>query len=272
MSELVRANKVTVKMVDEKYVAEFSRTHKKIATVEEGSTEWVRPENTTKTGERESFRLYVIEHATEYGVEWNPSDLRAPSNVRYPKYETDDLLIEDAVNMVHDQFKEMVEKCKHKLEWINIDVDEIIPMQKTSKGTPLTGLGIEDGKYKNGNWAWADIKSTLTLSYKDEEIYVQIPMELVSGQLKKPKLTITKFNELIDAELINNNLITEEELNPSKKDESKVIEDDVPVIEEPVTDDTPVVEEPVVETPVVEEPVEKPKRKYTRRVKKEEVK
>lgn len=219
MSEMVRANKVTVKVRANKgFVADFYRTHKHIGTVQSAETEWKAEDDMSKIGQRESFRAYVISHANDYGIEWNPADMRTEENKRKPVYKTDEDLIDDVIISMAQGFMELVEKCKYGTKWGGMEVDEIVPMQKTARGVDLSQLGIEDGKYKNtGNWAWADIKCAITIKYKKSEVYIPVVAQLVSGQLKKPKITITSLTEMIHDELISANLATELELNPPKE-------------------------------------------------------
>lgn len=223
MSEMVRANKVTVKVVaDEGFVADFYRTHKHIGTIQSSETEWKAEDDMSKIGQRESFRAYVITHANDYGIEWNPADMRTEENKRKPVYKTDEDLIDDVIISMAQGFMELVEKCKYGTKWGGMEVDEIVPMQKTARGVDLSQLGIENGKYKNtGNWAWADIKCAITIKYKKSEVYIPVLAQLVSGQLKKPKITITSLTEMIHDELISANLATEFELNPPKDKASK---------------------------------------------------
>lgn len=270
MSNLVRANKVTVNVVEDGYKADFYRTHKHICTVMSGDTEFKPIEGMTKSGVRELFRAHVIEHAEEFGIEWNPTDMRANNNIRKSSYPTDEDLIEDATVMILPVMKQFAESCKYPVEWRGIAHEDISSVDHTAKGTPLSTLGIIDGKYeKTGNWAWAIIGFTVTLAFKGEEIYIPIKMELVSGQLKKPKMGITLFNEAVKREIIESNLATEEELDPPKesKKKSKKSESAEEVVEEVAEE---VVEEPItVEVEVQAE--EKPKRRKSKGKKVESV-
>lgn len=222
MSELVRANKVTVNVVGEGYKADFYRTHKHICTILSEDTEFKPLDGMTKSGVRELFRAYVIEHAEEFGVDWDPSDKRAESLVRKASYPTDEDLVEDAMNMILPMMRGLAETCKYPVEWRGIAHEDISAMDHTAKGTPLDRLGILDGKYeKSGNWAWATIGFTVTLAFKGEEIYMPVRMELVSGQLKKPKMGITAFNDEVKKEILDAGLATEEELDPPKESKKK---------------------------------------------------
>lgn len=247
-TELVRANKVTVKAdANGRYVADFYRTHKQLTTVLQDDTDWEVPQDATKTGERESFRQYVIKNAEKFGIDWNPKDMRSKSNIRRPRYENDDQLISDAIAMVEPDIKEIIEKCRYDIEYGGIEVDDISPMEKTSKGVPLSGLGVIDGKYeKSGNWAWANINMNATIKFKDSEVYYSFITQLVSGQLKKPKLTITAFTENIRDEIVNAGLATVDELDPPKETTDAKVEDTEAVQGNEVITDTEVTKTPEV--------------------------
>ena len=223
MENLVRANKVTVNVVDDgSYRADFYRTHKHICAINSADTAFNPVDGMTKSGVRELFRAYVIEHAEEYGVEWNPADMRADNNIRKPSYATDEELVDDAMDMILPMMRQLTDNCKYPVEWRGIAHEDISAMDTTAKGTPLSTLGIIDGKYeKSGKWAWATIGFMVTLRFKGEEIYTPIKMELVSGQLKKPKIGITLFNETIKHEILDAGLATEDELDPPKETKSK---------------------------------------------------
>lgn len=272
MADLTRANRVTVKAMNEGigYVASFYKTHKLVKEVDSVETGWEIPEGLTKTGERESFREYVIKNADGLGIEWNPADLRDQALIRRPKYDTDQALIEDAQQMIIPELRALVEKCKYPIEWGGISCDDITPLEETSKGTELASLGIVDGKYeKSGNWAWAELKMMMTFKYKSGEAYMPFKLQLVSGQLKKTGLTITKFNDIIKDEIASAGLATLAELDPPKEEKptstkAKDKEPEVQAQEQESTDEPKIEIVPKPEdTPVVQTDngEDKPKRK-----------
>lgn len=223
MTSLNRANKVTVKSnANGVFQADFYRTHKHLLTLTSPETGWVENQDATATGNRESFRLYVIENAESYGISWNPKDMRSDNNKRIAQYTNDDILSDDALAMITPEIRAMVDKCKYVLTLNAVGVDDIVPMAKTSKGTDLSALHIENGKYeKSGNWAWATIKTTATLDYYGTEIYMEFDVELVSGQLKKPKILITEFTESTRSLLADAGIMPKED---ESKEESKTDE------------------------------------------------
>ena len=163
MGNLVRANKVTVNVVESGYKADFYRTHKHICSVNSGETEFNPIDGMTKSGVRELFRAYVIEHAEDYGVEWNPADMRADNNIRKASYATDDELIDDAMAMIIPAIRQLVESCKYPVEWRCINHEDISAMEKTAKGTDLSALGIIDGKYEKSGKCYHDWKLHIVL-------------------------------------------------------------------------------------------------------------
>lgn len=226
MNELMRANKVTVKLVKEGFVADFYKTHKHITSIKSVDTDWTANEDMSKIGQRESYREYAMKNAENYGILWSPADMRSDENKRKPVYKTDNDLIDDVIISTAKNLQDLVEKCKYGVKWGGIDVDEIIPKRTTARGTNLAQLGIENGKYKNtGNWAWADIKCAITVKYKKSEIYIPVLAELVSGQLKKPKMNITTLTDMIKTELVDAGITTIEELEPPKENKKKNTED-----------------------------------------------
>lgn len=215
--KLQRANRVTINTDGEVYKADFYRTHKKLTTILSQETGWEMNAEMNKSAQREDFRQYVISHAEVFGIEWKPQDLRTDTNKRYAKYETDEMLIEDTINMLRADIESLIAKTPYEVSLQGIEVDEIVPVTHSAKGTDLTKLGVIDGKYeKSGNWAWAELAINVTMM-ANEEIYYSTKCQLVSGQLKKPHITQTAFNDSIKASLIEIGQITEE----AKEEESK---------------------------------------------------
>lgn len=243
---LLRANRVAVKANGENYVADFYKTHKAVGSIYSEHTVWEAPKDANKTATRESFRQWVIDNCEDFGIEWDPSDKRAPGNIRKAKYDSDEALIDDAMGIAIPEMRTLVDKCKYEIGWGGLEHDDIAPMTHTGSGRELSTMGIEDGKYlKSGNWAWAWIKFITNLKFKGEEFYLPVQMQLVSGQLKKVGMGITEFNNRVKTEIVNAGLATEEELDPPKESKSAKKKSDTPK-EKPVlvmdgeviTDDT----------------------------------
>lgn len=185
MSE--RANKVSVQAVESGFEARFFRTHKHVGTVGSADTQWVADAKQNRTLQREMFRMWVCEQAEAFGIAWDPADKRDESNLRAPKYSDDTTLLTDAVALVRADIEGFVSGCKIEgLTLISVDAEDIRPMTASPKGADLGKMGIIDGKYGNGNWAWATISVVAVISLGEQETYVTLECALVSGQLKKP--------------------------------------------------------------------------------------
>lgn len=239
MADLVRANRVAIRTMGEDIVAVFYRTHKLLKEINSNNTTWNAPEQAVnKLMVRENFRLWIIENAAEFGIQYDPIDRRSAENTRTPKYETDDMLIKDAESMILPEMRALMDKVTVKypdVEWAGVAHDEIVPMTKTGSGKELTSLGIVNGRYGKGegNWAWAVVKFTVTIKYRGNECYIPVQMQLVSGQLKKTGIGITDFIAKVKTEIIEAGLATAEELDPPKTKESKADKAQDTKVEEP---------------------------------------
>jgi hypothetical protein len=278
MAELMRANKVTVKTENGEFVATFHKTHTEVGRIHQSNAEDFKvDEGTNKALAREMFRQYAIDHAKDFNIEYDPVDRRA-GFVPRAQYTDDEVLAKDALNMALPIMQGFADKMaeKYPVEWKGIDAEEITitPMTETASGKNLIALGIEDGKYKSGNWAWANIAMSMTIGYSKQEVYVPFTMQLVSGQLKKCDMTITKFTEAVKMEIIAAGLATAEELDPPKEKKSKAKKS-----EEKSTEEAPA-EEKSEEKPAEEskakkseeKPASKPKRQRRSKAKKSEEK
>lgn len=202
ISDLTRANRIAVQVTATGFRADFYRTHKKLATLLSEETGWEADASMNKSALREDFRRFAIEHSADIGILWNPQDLRSEENKRIPKYENDDLLKADAVALLEQDIYQLVAKCPHGVSHISTEAETITPVYISGKGTDLTKLGVINGKYeKSGNWAWAEVEMLVTLTKGGEFIYYTTKTQLVSGQLKKPHITQTSFNEAIKVSL-----------------------------------------------------------------------
>ena len=215
MNETTRANKLTVKSMDNGHLqADFYRTHRHIMTILDSETGYQPTDDTmTKTAIREEFRKYVADHADTYGIVYDPSDRRAEQNVRKAKYATQDDVIEDAIAMITPDIETFIAKMPNAemIQGYAINIESLTPKTHTSKGSDLVLMGIEDGKYlSSGNLAWFDIEGVVTMKTATDDIYQTINLELVSGQLKKFRMTQTQWNMETRQSLVEIGLVTEE--------------------------------------------------------------
>lgn len=212
-TELVRANKLTVKVdTNGNLIADLFRTHKHIATIRVEDTGFVPDPDSTKSAIREDFRKFVAEHAADWGIDYDPTDRRTEANLRKATYKTEADVIEDAIAMVTPDIEAFIAKMPHGdlITDHTISVESLTAKTQTSKGTDLALMGIEDGKYaSNGNMAWFDIEGLVTMKCGDTEIYQTIQMELVSGQLKKFRMTQTQWNTETTKSMVEAGLVEE---------------------------------------------------------------
>lgn len=181
MRTIERANKVTINMTEEGFEAKFFRTHKHITTIQSQDTAFTQIEGLNKATQRELFRVWICQNASEYGIEWNPQDMRTEGNKMPNKYTTPELLMSTAVKLVTPDIVEWVSKKADIIELLHITEDGITPVYD-HKGK------IVEAKYGNGNWAYATVQVTATVREiaTGVESYVMMDLSLVSGQLKKP--------------------------------------------------------------------------------------
>lgn len=235
--ELTRSNRIAVQNTTTGFKADFYRTHKHLATLISEDTAWVADEAMNKSAQREDFRRFAIEHSADVGILWDPTDKRAEENKRIPKYENDEMLKEDAVKLLLDDMWALTRDCGLGVDFFTLTADLITPMTQTAKGTDLSKLGITEGKYNStGNWAWAEVEMTLTLTKDGQEIYYTTIAQLVSGQLKKPHLTKTAFTESIKESLKEAGLWQEPTKEESKVEKPK--QEEVQTEEKPKTKKT----------------------------------
>lgn len=212
-TNLIRANKLTVKADSNgNLTADFFRTHKHIATIRVEETGFVPNPDSTKSAIREDFRKFVAEYAADWGVDFDPTDRRTEANLRKATYKTEADVIEDAIAMVTPDIEAFIAKMPHGdlITDHTISVESLTAKTQTSKGTDLALMGIENGRYaSNGNLAWFDIEGLVTMKCGDTEIYQTIQMELVSGQLKKFRMTQTQWNTETTKSMVEAGLVEE---------------------------------------------------------------
>lgn len=256
-TNLVRANRIAVSVTESGFRADYYRTHKKLATMLSEESGWKADASLNKSALRESFRQFAISHSADIGIRWEPQDLRSEENKRIPKYENDDMLKADAVALLEQDIYQLVAKCPHGVSHLSTEAETIVAVTHSGKGTDLTKLGVIGGKYeRSGNWAWADVEMLVTLTKGGKEVYYTTKVQLVSGQLKKPHITQTAFNEDIKTSLQEAG-IWEDPKAPKTEAEAKVEAEIQTLTEEILAQEA--------ETPTEEAKEEAPKPKKTRK-------
>lgn len=190
----MRANRITVQTTEKGFEGRFYRTHKLLATINSEETNFKAGEGNSTTN-REMYRAYLMEHAEEFGVIWNPTQQKQAWGRKYNSYMTDEQVAEDALTLVEDAISRLADKSRYNMEIVSMDVSAV-----TAKESPLSY--VEDGKYtKSGAWCVADIEVTIMVNIGGNEMEMLYNMEMKSGQICKPKTTIAEWNEMVAREL-----------------------------------------------------------------------
>lgn len=191
---MTRANRITVQTTENGFEGRFYRTHKLLATINSEETNFKAGEGNSTTN-REMYRAYLMEHAEEFGVIWNPTQQKQAWERKYNSYMTDEQVAEDALTLVEDAISRLADKSRYDMEIVSMDVSAV-----TAKESPLSY--VEDGRYtKSGAWCVADIEVTIMVNIGGNEMEMLYNMEMKSGQICKPKTTIAEWNEMVAREL-----------------------------------------------------------------------
>lgn len=186
-----RANRVAITRTETGYQADFYKTHNKVGTFEVTDAEWQPSEDANKNKAREEFRAFAVSHAEDIEVDWKPELQQQAWDRKYWKYETDQMVEEDAIELMRWTIMDTCKKCKYDGEVTEIALDGINPV--VSKLTY-----VEDGKYaKNGNWASAQVDLDVEMVINGTPINIIWTIEMVSGQLKKIKLTKSDIDQMV---------------------------------------------------------------------------
>lgn len=204
---MMRANRVTVQAIENGYRATFYRTHKTIRQIDSMDTAWQTDADANATTNRESYRAWVCEHSTEWDIEWDSNKATQAWDRKYNRYDTDEQVAEDTITLLTDTIDRLADKCKYDMSIDSIEVTAV-----TSKESTLTY--VEDGRYtKSGAWCMADIEVTITSSILGQQMDMLYKMEMKSGQICKPKMTIADWNEMVGKEMELNGITIKQESN-----------------------------------------------------------
>ena len=200
-----RANRVSVQTIENGYRATFYRTHKTIGQIDSMDTAWQANADANSTTNRESFRAWVCEHSAEWDIEWDSSKTTQAWDRKYNTYMTDEQVSEDTITLITPALDRLAGKCKYDMSIDSIEVTAVTPKEST-----LTY--VEDGRYtKSGAWCVADIEVTITSSIVGQQMDMLYRMEMKSGQICKPKMTIAEWNEMVGKEIELNGIVIEQE-------------------------------------------------------------
>jgi hypothetical protein len=178
---LARANRVAVLPTENGFKASFFKTHKHVGDVYSDLTGWTANPDENKSAQRESFRQYVTRVSEVYGIKYDPEDRRSDENKVPAKYTSDELLSETAMKLVASDIDEWASKIP-EITYHRVEAEYIHPITMTPAGKSV------EAKYGNGNWAWAKVDIVVALTVGGQEIYATMQCDLVSGQLRKPRM------------------------------------------------------------------------------------
>ena len=195
-----RANRVVISKTETGYEATFYKTHAEVGKLMVSDAEWQHSDDANVTTARNEFRDFAIKHATDADVEWKPELQKQAWERKYSKYETDEQVGEDASTLLGLDINKVIGKAKYGSEIVGVTMTDIQPKE--------CNLGyVIDGKYeKSGCWAYGAIEMAVTLNIDNPNlgkctIDVIIGLDMVSGQIKKPHITVGKWNEMVETEL-----------------------------------------------------------------------
>ena len=193
--KMERANRITIQSNENGYEGRFYRTHKLIATIQSNNTNWQANADANSTTNREMYRAYLIEHSAEYGITYNPNQQIQAWNRKYNSYMTNEQVAEDAIELIGKAIDRLAEKSRYDMTIDTIEMTDI-----RAKESTLTY--VEYGKYvKSGTWCTADIEMTISVTVNGHGIEMVYNMEMKSGQICKPKTTISEWNEMVAKEM-----------------------------------------------------------------------
>ena len=197
MSELTRSNRITAYWQGEGIaVGVFYKTHTKIKEVHSNDADvlaagFVFPQGTeenpvTAQDKLAAFKTFLQVNASAFGMEYDPVDRRA-DEYKFPnKYNEENL---------PEYSKQMAEKavgdCLDKIQKNVID-GSLVKAGLLADGTEI-GFAMGDGQidvkesYSNGNIKYANVSYPIIISVGDANHETSINVDVVSGQLKKPR-------------------------------------------------------------------------------------
>ena len=191
-----RANRVSVQTIENGYRATFYRTHKTIGQIDSMDTAWQANADANSTTNRESFRAWVCEHSAEWDIEWDPGKATQAWDRKHNTYMTDEQVSEDTITLITPVLDRLASKGKHEM-WIDtIEVTAVVPKESNL-------AYVEDGRYtKSGAWCVADIELEIDVIIGNlPAMRMVYSIEMKSGQICKPKMTIAEWNSLVDREM-----------------------------------------------------------------------
>lgn len=237
--ELARVNKITTSFIGGGVMqASFYKTHSKLGSVKSDDEKVAElgyqplvageGEEITSSQRLAHFKEFIQSNAVQFGYTYDPVDRRTDGN-KFPSKYDKVTFAETAIRVVTDKLAEIVEK-------LGKPVASLIKAKALAEGTVAGAevvTTVDDievnitEEYKNGSIKYADANVEAIITLGGEGIKINVPMALVSGQLKKPKLinddkafTMTSIKNL----LIENGIMPVVEKKATEEENSTVDE------------------------------------------------
>ena len=196
MEELQRANKITAYWEGEGVaVGIFYKTHDKITTVKSTDENVVAAgfampvdtdENKTTAAQKlDTFKVFIAANAATFGVVYDPIDRRA-DEFKFPGSYTKDTIVAFAQKMLTTSVEKVLTSIQSNV------VDKMVKAENLPAGSAVQyGHGeanvVVGEEYANGNLKYATIEFPVTIAIGDNQTDTTVYVDLVSGQLKKPR-------------------------------------------------------------------------------------
>lgn len=208
MENLVRANKCTAYWGGNGVaIGNFYKTHDKVCVVRSDSEEVEKAGYTMLESTEESpvtaqdklahFKDFIMANATVFGVQYDPVD-RRQEGFKFPNTYQEDTFRKFSYEVAVKSLEDIVAKVQNNV------IDKLIKSGHKPDGTNLDfGIDEEAKKvdiaesYKNGNLKYATAEYEIMLRVAQYgadgapvepiDIHSNITVELVSGQIKKPR-------------------------------------------------------------------------------------
>lgn len=220
MAELKRANKVTAYWSgDGIAMGIFYKTHEKITSVKSSDDavtgagfKMPEGEDVTAAQKLEAYKTFLSTNATVFGVAFDPVDRRV-DEFKFPGHYTEDTFKQFSKKILEGTIAPLLKNMQ----------DSYVTKQIAAGKMPATSAvqyGISDEpaitvteKYSNGNIKYASAKYAVAFAVNGVQTNINANVDIVSGQLKKPR-TLGDNNDVVITMTGIKNLFVEKELLP----------------------------------------------------------
>lgn len=233
--DLIRANKVTAFWGGNGVaIAAFYKTHEKLVTVRSDDVAvmtagFEMPQSTEdkslSAAERlDSFKNFIMANAAVFGISYDPVDRRNVSVKALPSQFTEDTVTSYAVGMAESAISKILQSLQNNVI-AKMIATEVLPENAIIQYGLGEGAVTVTEKYNAGNikYATIDIPVTIGMTTSQNIVESKITVELISGQLKKPRtigdmvLTMTGIKNA----LIDNGILPKPEPKSKAKNENE---------------------------------------------------